>query len=174
MDRKYLGDSFDIVKRFWQEVIYHWAPLYANPRFIPKELRKEFTQLTRIKIWEKGKKYKRYAILNDPDTGIRSPNGKNQSEGVHHIRLATIIDQLSSGGPRCVVTFDQAFRRHRIDAKQQRHSKLRHLHNKGISAFYYVSHAPFLFAFPNKSSLEELKRILIEAGIPSDRIEDNL
>ena len=34
MKRDYLGDSYDAVKRLWQQALSGWAPLYAEPRFI--------------------------------------------------------------------------------------------------------------------------------------------
>jgi hypothetical protein len=48
MKRDYLGDSYDAVKRMWQDMLVNWAPLYAEPRFIPEDLRADFTLLTRM------------------------------------------------------------------------------------------------------------------------------
>jgi hypothetical protein len=50
MNRDYLGDSYDAVKRLWQQVLAGAAPLYAEPRFVPPELRDDFTRLTGIPI----------------------------------------------------------------------------------------------------------------------------
>jgi len=86
--RQYLGDSYDAVKRLWQEILAEWAPLHAEPRFIPEDIRSEFTAFTRIDLLNEHRPMF-YAILNDPDTGIRLPNRLNQSDGRSHITLAS-------------------------------------------------------------------------------------
>ena len=48
MERRFLGDSYDAVKRLWSDLLSGWAPLYAEPRFVPRELRDDFTTFTRI------------------------------------------------------------------------------------------------------------------------------
>ena len=57
-----------------------WAPLYAEPRFLPKDLRGDFTRLTGIPVLT-DQRPPRYSILNDPDTGVRLPGEENQAEG---------------------------------------------------------------------------------------------
>ena len=171
MKRDYLGDSYDAVKRMWQQLLADWAPLYAEPRFLPKDLREDFTRLTGIPILAE-QHPRAYSILNDPDTGIRLPGEANQAEGRTHISIATIINQLRSRGPRCVITFDQSvYRNSDLKCDEQRRVKLRSLYESGIPAFYYVSHAPFLFAFPNVEARKELEDRLIRAGIPAGRFE---
>jgi hypothetical protein len=51
--------------------------------------------------------------------------------------------------------------------------KLRFLSRKGGHGFYYVSHASFLFAFPDAVTLGQLREILRNAGLPDNRIEDH-
>ena len=41
MKRQFLGDSYDAVKRLWHEAFSDWAPLPAEPRFIPEGIRQE-------------------------------------------------------------------------------------------------------------------------------------
>jgi hypothetical protein len=72
MKRDYLGDSYDAVKRLWQQVLAEWATLYAEPQFLPQDLREDFTRLTGIPLLT-GRHPRDYSILNDPDTGIRLP-----------------------------------------------------------------------------------------------------
>ena len=113
-----------------------------------------------------------YSILNDPDTGIRLPNGRNQSQSRKHIALPTIGAQLRLDGARCVITFDQSTDRvgeHKPD--QQRQSKMRYLADNGLFAFYYVSHAPFLFTFSSEEPRQELRQRLSSFGIPGTRLE---
>jgi len=72
MHEKYLGDSYDLVKRFWRENLKRVAPLYAHPRFVPVEIRARYTSLTSIPIFE-SRPRGQFGILLDPHTGIPLP-----------------------------------------------------------------------------------------------------
>jgi hypothetical protein len=173
MKRDYLGDSYDAVKRLWQQALADWAPLYAQQDpFIPGEdLQRDFTRLTCIPMLASGH-MRPYSILNDPDTGIRLPDEENQRESRTHINLEGIIGQLQDEDVRCVITFDQSNYRHRYLTREgQRQRKLAYLINARLFAFYYVSHAPFLFAFRDAEARQQLQARLIEFGIPNDRFE---
>lgn len=171
MKRGYLGDSYDAVKRLWRDLLLKRAPLRAEERFIPEHLREEYTRLTGIPILT-DQRPDVYSILNDPDTGIRRPDQRNHNEGRTHICIESIAQQLTNDAVLCVITYDQSFDR-RLDRRQQRQAKmeaLRHRH-AGFGAFYYVSHAPFLFAFPNEQAEREVRSILVRAGVPDTRFE---
>jgi hypothetical protein len=171
MKRQFLGDSYDAVKRLWQEAFSEWAPLLAEPQFVPEDIRNDFTGLTRIPILNDYRPPV-YSIFNDPDTGIRLPDRKNQREGVTHISLATIEAQLSNSAVRCVLTFDQSHHREPgFTPADQRNAKVLWLRRQGLSAFYYVSHAPFLFAFSNDVYMKAARARLLLLGIPENRIE---
>jgi hypothetical protein len=171
MKRAFLGDSYDAVKRMWQEMLGDWAPLHAAPSFIPEDLQQEFTRLTKIPILS-GKPSTPFAILNDPDTGIRLPGQQNQQERRTHVTIDTIVEQLRHGA-RCVITFDQSDYRHsNLRLGEQHQKKLHLLARKGGHGFYYVSHAPFLFAVPDAITLGQLQEILRDAGLPGNRIKD--
>ena len=171
MKREYLGDSYDAVKRLWQQVLLDWAPLYAEPRFIPKDIQDEFSCLTCIPMLSEAPS-EPYSILNDPDTGIRLPAERNQVESRTHITLRTIRDQLQRPGLRVVITYDQSdYRQSDLTREQQRHAKMRCLAEAGRFPFYYVSHAPFLFAFPEVESEQSLRERLRSFGIPGSRLE---
>ena len=171
MKRDYLGDSYDAVKRLWQQIFADWAPLHAERRFVPEDLHQEFTQLTGIPVLPDTHPAK-FSILNDPDVGIRLPGEENQAERRTHISTATIVRQLRWVGVCCVVTFDQSvYRNSGLKQIEQRRAKLRHLETSGVFAFYYVSHAPFLFAFSRREHLEELLGRLLRAGIPENRFQ---
>jgi hypothetical protein len=167
MKREFFGDSYDAVKRMWREMLADWAPLYAEPRFFDDEqLRQDFTRLTGIPMLTNDRP-EAYSILNDPDTGIRLPCEHNQTEGRTHIAINTIIGQLRTPGVRCAITFDQSdYRNSGQTRKEQREAKMRCLVDERFPCFYYVSHAPFLFAARNSEALDELQRILTGAGIP--------
>jgi len=171
MKRAYLGDSYDAVKRLWQQLLASTAPLFAEPSFIPTELQSDFTQLTGIRMLP-AQPPTAFSILNDPDTGIRLPGEDNQSESRTHISISTIIEQLRQRQPRCIITFDQSDYRHSdLGRDEQRLAKIRSLAEAGASAFYYVSHAPFLFAFPTADALQQAHELLTRGGIPSHRLE---
>ncbi|HUI08131.1 MAG TPA: hypothetical protein VL486_14115 [Verrucomicrobiae bacterium] len=175
MKREFLGDSYDAVKRMWREMLADWAPLYAEPRFFPDEqLRRDFAKLTGIPMLADNRPAT-YSILNDPDTGIRLPSETNQTEGRTHIAIPTIVDQLRMQAVRCVITFDQSnYRNADLGKEEQRRAKMQCLVQKGFHCFYYVSHAPFLFAAPDPDMLDELRKLLISAGIPDrdDRFQN--
>jgi hypothetical protein len=171
MKRDYLGDSYDAVKRLWQEALSEWAPLYAEPGFIQEDLQEEFSRLTGVPMLRDAPSGP-YSILNDPDTGIRLPGEDNQIGGQTHIALPTIQEQLRRHAVRAVITFDQSnYRRSELKLDQQRRAKMRYLAKAGLFAFYYVSHAPFLFAFPDANARQQLRERLLSFGIPNDRFE---
>jgi hypothetical protein len=45
MRSKYLGDSFDIVKRFWADRLAAIAPVFAHPNFVPVGIRPEYEKM---------------------------------------------------------------------------------------------------------------------------------
>lgn len=171
MKRDYLGDSYDCVKRLWQQVLADWAPLYAETRFIPKDLQEEFTRLTGIPMLRCTPSGP-YSILNDPDTGIRLPGENNQAESRAHVALPTICAQLRRSVVCAVITFDQSdYRLGGLKLDGQRQAKVRYLIEAGLFAFYYVSHAPFLFACPDTNTAQQLRQRLLRFGIPDCRIK---
>lgn len=169
MNRTYIGDTYDAVKRMWQQIFEAWAPLYAEPRFVPGDLREDFTRMTLIPVMTAGRRGV-FSLFNDPDTGIRLPGQTNQSEGRTHVTIATILRQLRVKGTRCVITFDQSHYRLRDMPRDEQHRvKMRALYEGGSFSFYYVSHAPFLFAFPIASLMTQARTLLVQAGIPIER-----
>ncbi len=168
MKRDYLGDSYDALKRLWQQTLAAWAPLFAEPRFIESGVRHEFTLLTQIPILDAVSSSSGHSILNDPDTGIRHPDGKNQREGRTHIALPTIAMQLRGLSVKAVVTYDQSLSRVG-DHEGQRRAKLNWLSDRGLFGIYYESHAPFLFACSDAHTLSCLRQRLIAFGLPKSR-----
>jgi len=171
VNREFLGDSYDAVKRLWRDVLAPFAPLYAAVRFIPDELRQQFTLLTRIPMLDEPP-VGRFSILNDPDTGVKLAGKGRNSRAAAHISIQEILEQLKSDRLQCVITFDQSYKRSKEHPhRAQRQAKLHLLQDGGAFAFYYVSHAPFLFAFPDVRTLENVRKLLIDAGVPESRIE---
>jgi hypothetical protein len=50
MQRKHLGDSYDLVKRFWADNLVSFGQLLAHPRFVPNEIRSEYKTLTGVSV----------------------------------------------------------------------------------------------------------------------------
>ncbi len=48
---------------------------------------------------------------------------------------------------------------------------MRYLAEAGLFAFYYVSHAPFLFAFRVVDSCRQVRERMLSFGLPDDRFE---
>ncbi len=136
MNRVYLGDSYDAVKRMWQELLVAWAPLYAEPLFLPDDLRQDFTRLTRIPMLP-DQPPDPYSILNDPDTGIKSPSAQNQKVSRKHVPIQYIVHQLRKGA-QCVITFDQSvYRTSKLNRDKQLKEKMRQLNENDFYSFYY-------------------------------------
>ncbi len=171
MKHDFLGDSYDAVKRLWCDALSSSAPLYADERFIPVAIQKEFTLLTGIQMLKELPNIP-FSILNDPDTGIRLPKEANQRVSRTHTSIDDIAGQLDRTGATCSVTFDQSDYRHGgIERAEQRRMKMRALRELGISSFYYVSHAPFLFALHPSKRAADIKELLVVVGVPSRRLE---
>ncbi|WP_156385418.1 hypothetical protein [Ramlibacter sp. Leaf400] len=171
MKRAYLGDSYDAVKRLWSATFAEWAPLYAESGFVPKELHSDYERLTRIPLL-RDRRPEAYAILNDPDTGVYHPARVSQRVTRSHASLDLICMQLADPSVRCVVTFDQStLRSPGTPALNQRAAKLAWLKESGLFAFYYASHAPFLFAFGSEHALAQTRRRLEKQGIPGTRFQ---
>jgi hypothetical protein len=147
------------------------SAICTDPRFIPANLREEYSALTGIEMLPTPLP-ERFSIINDPDTGIRLPGEANQREGRTHIAINAIISQLEDLRPKCIITFDQSDYRHSGQTlEQQRGTKLGELRTRLRYGFYYVSHAPFLFTFSNQSDMQYVQTLIVEAGIPAHRIQ---
>lgn len=173
MQKKYLGDSYDAVKRLWASLLADVAPLYADPEFIPEDFRKEYSTLTMIEMLSPLPEGC-YSILNDPDTGIRLPGENNQAESRTHVNICRIKEQSERKNVFCVITYDQSDYRHSpLNLIDQHRKKLQELARKGLGCFYYESHAPFLFSFTPRDNPRSPRDLLIEGGIPEERILDS-
>ncbi len=73
MRELYLGDSYDLIKRFWSESLRSIAPLYAHPRFVPSGIRTQYAQVTGISVFD-APPLGPFGILLDPPTGIPLPS----------------------------------------------------------------------------------------------------
>jgi len=192
MREKYLGDSFDIVKRFWREQLACVAPLYAHSRFLPNTLWGRFTQLTTIPVLNlrpPRKPPKRaskraepapalepasalppqpFGLFLDPHTGIPLPTESEKKVSISHAPLPFIVQEGTRLKPHYMICFDQSVdrRKNAPKAHEQREAKREYLRDQGIASFYYVSHAPFLFLAEDVEILRAIRDRLIALGIP--------
>jgi hypothetical protein len=171
MLEKHLGDSYDLVKRVWAENLGSIAPMYAHPRFIPARIREKFIAVTLIPILDLAAcPQQPYGLFLDPHTGI--PLEAAAKTTISHASLAFIIEVKKSLAPAYMICFDQScHRKHELDVSEQRAQKRSFLQKHGISSFYYVSHAPFLFMASKAATLADLRQRLLEVGIPQERFQ---
>src|SRR5438067_1265963 len=104
MHRGFLGDSYDLVKRFWAESLRSIAPLYTHPDFVPEDLRGRFTKVTRIPIFNPSSVLQcRLGLLLDPDTGIPLPDSKRGNKTMKHAPLEWIAETFKKQCPEYLI-----------------------------------------------------------------------
>jgi hypothetical protein len=169
----YLGDSYDVVKRFWSESLRLIAPLVAHSTFVPQALRVEYTALTSIPILYSRPNHP-FGVLFDPDIGIPLPDKFMEGATVSYAPLLFIVRTNAELHPDYMICFDQSHhRRHKLSKEGQREAKREFLREKGILSFCYVSHAPFLFMSQSAETLAAIGDRLMSLGVPGCRFEPN-
>jgi hypothetical protein len=167
MHREYLGDSYDLVKRFLSQALEPVGTLHAHPEFVPEDIRKEYLNLTGIPILGDESPEGPFGVLLDPDTGFTL--GRKTPK---HATLKSILDLNQKNHPNYVICFDQSHhRKNELDRDGQRETKMRILWESGLSSFYYKSHAPFLFTSQEEETLSHVVDSLVSAGIPKCRLQ---
>ena len=168
MHEQYLGDSFDILKRFWVDLLSPIAPMLAHSRFVPNDLRPRFTHLTGAEIYDGSNAMtSAYSLLLDPHTGIPLPDAVNQKLRVSHAPIDFIGSLFGDPNLSFISCYDQARKRQAgLSLLDQLNAKRTQLLTHDIHSFYYVSHAPFLFASPCSVTLNRVRHRLMDAGIP--------
>jgi hypothetical protein len=165
MNARYLGDSYDLVKRFFcQELRALGYHVTADPMFTGAwdEERLQFFRLIGVDpAGNAAVRAGRTALFLDPDTGVNHKGGKQH---VSFDRLA-----LEATRYTVVFSFDQSFSRQASPLELMR-GKLSALKKRGCHALYYDSHARFLFAASREETLVELERHLVALGLPTSRL----
>jgi len=171
MEDSYLGDSYDLVKRFWSENLRAIGPLFASSEFVPEGIRDSYSRLTGIPILE-GVPASTFGLLLDPNTGVPLPGNQIVGATRDHASLPYIVKVLNDLGPIYLICFDQSYHRvHELSRKDQRESKMQFLAEQKMVSFYYVSHAPFLFVARSADVLARIRDTLVSRGIPENRFE---
>ena len=190
MKNDWNGDSFDLVKRFWQQILLPIAKLYAHPRFFRRAYlegddRQKYESLTKITI--EGSPSQPFAWLLDPDTGIcdigtpvnnKVSNTKTKANA-EYTTLAFVADLFQQGQekPQFVTVFDQSMPRVKgYTPLDYRIKKMAAFKKSEIGShlfyFYYISHAPFLFCSDNDKTLKVVKKTILDSGIPTFRVTE--
>ncbi len=170
MREKYLGDSFDIVKRFWVELLNPIADVYLDPRFVPLDLHAALSCFTGARIWNEAEDvHRKFSLLLDPHTGIPLPDARDQRVRKSHAPIQDIARLFDNRKLSFLMCYDQSVKRQagfprvaQLDAKRDA------LLSLGIHSFYYVSHAPFLFASRSATTLRKIRKRMVKTGIPAE------
>lgn len=165
MNPKYLGDSYDLVKRFFcRELASLGYSVSVDPMFTGDwgELERQFHALIGVDpASRQGMNSSRRALLLDPDTGI------NDRGGQFHVSYSRIAQEVARF--ELVFSFDQAFSRQEESSAAMRR-KLASLRSLGVLGMYYNSHARFLFAAKELGPLAQLRHHLYGLGLPAERL----
>ena len=98
--------------------------------------------------------------------------GPNQVASASHAPIAFIDAEALRLGASYVVCSDQSHKREKgLSAPDQRATKRAGLKDRGWFSFYYVSHAPFVFASRLSETLQRIQELLLDSGIPATRFE---
>ncbi len=169
MRQQYFGDSYDIVKRFFcSELHAVGLKVYARPMFPdPQEAwTADFYKLVGAQPEPDVQVRDMHAaLLVDPDTGVKVGDFAGRAKGTRHITTGQVAKAEKTYGVVCV--FDQSFSRggDRLELMRAKLSKV-----GSAAAFYYASHATFLFAGGNADALKALRTRLATNGVPESRI----
>jgi hypothetical protein len=110
----FLGDSYDLVKRFWCESLKSIAPLYAHPRFVASGIRPQYTAVTSIAILDSRPDSRPdgpFGLLFDPDTGIPLPTESPGLTNASHVSLPFMVQTDDELHPQYMICFDQSYHR---------------------------------------------------------------
>jgi hypothetical protein len=165
MNPKWIGDSYDIVKRFFVKALKDLGySVYIDPMFTGDvtEIREQFLEFIGAQIkQDKPPIAGQTAILVDPDTGI------SKKRTARHITIKDLVDLMDTYS--IAFAFDQSFS-YSKDDREQMVAKLKPMHELGAVGFYYDSHAKFAFGSKSAKAIESLKDHLKDKGLPASRI----
>lgn len=168
MRPEFLGDSYDIVKRFFCETLRSLGyTVYIDPLFTGDWSGQErtFYRFLGVEPYAGVKPASRVtALFLDPDTGV------NEKGSSSHVSYERLVDEAKSHA--VVFAFDQAFSR-AGEAGPKLQAKLQKLSELGCAALYYASHAHFLFVSREREGLTQLRGELLARGLPASRLIAN-
>ena len=168
MNPAWFGDSYDIVKRFFVDVLKRTGySVTVDPMFTGtwQQIEEPFHRFIGAEQLSDAEWLRsRTVLLLDPDTGV----GANATR--RHVTLGRIVEELERF--EIVFSFDQSFSRGQ-SAEEKMSEKLDGLRKKGAYGFYYNSHAKFLFAARQPNELAPVKDAFVATGLPEARFWDH-
>ncbi len=168
MNPRYLGDSFDIVKRFFCKTIKGLGyDVFIDPMLTGKWEGEELTfyrflGVRHVREWSSGKRSS--ALFVDPDTGV------NEQGDRKHVSFDRLASELETHA--LVFAFDESFS-HGADAGKVIRGKLDAMSVRGCHGLYYNSHARFLFVAQEAARLVLLRRRLHKLGMPAPKLVED-
>jgi hypothetical protein len=165
MRAEFLGDSYDIVKRFFCEALRSQGfTVYVDPMLTGAWSGQEesFFRFLGVQRCPSGERFQGMtALFLDPDTGV------NEKGGPAHVSYARLAQEAENH--TLVFSFDQAFSR-AGESGPKLQVKLGALAARGCAALYYASHAHFLFVCREHGPLQRLRTHLVGLGLPESRL----
>jgi hypothetical protein len=165
MNPMFVGDSYDIVKRFFIAELRTLGYSVKLDALFTGDWKPEETQtfLTLISMNMPIVTTNRSALFLDPDTGVR------EKRGPKHITFDRIAEETRDY--EIVVAFDQSFSHGCIHAEAIA-DKIKQMTTRNCHSMFYDSHARFLFASRKATSIRELRQHLISLGLPRTRLHE--
>jgi hypothetical protein len=170
MNPQFLGDSYDLVKRFFILELQSLGYIVEiDPMFTGSWKSGEEDAFCRLlglhsTIQPEATKKLQRSLFLDPDTGL------NERGGMRHASLEQVAREVQKH--ELVFAFDQSFSR-QTSPLDEMNNKMKLLAEHDVNSFYYDSHARFLFASKRKLPLRELMNHLVKLGVPRSRIITN-
>ena len=164
MHPNYLGESYDIVKRFFCEALRHLGyTVYIDPMFTGDWSGQEtvfFRFLGVEPCASTPTPSTSTALFLDPETGV------NKKGSRRHVSYERVVSEAQKH--KIVFAFDQGFSRGTAPEPQIQ-EKLGTIAALGRWAIYYDSHARFLFVSRECAELQRLRSELAFHGLPISR-----
>jgi hypothetical protein len=164
MNPTFLGDLYDLVKRFFilelQSLGYAVA---IDPMFTGDWAGQEDNFHRLLGLGNPANSElapSRRSLFIDPDTGL------NERGGRRHVSFHRIEHEVQSY--ELVFAFDQSFSR-RASPIEVMKRKMSTLSKSGVRTMYYDSHARFLFASSREEVLREVMNHVVLVGMPRSR-----
>lgn len=181
----YFGDTYDLAKRFLMQCLAPKGPWGIVPMFTDDWSDAQIAEYERLLGGTvlntnciKGTRNRHQAttagdwnghVFIDPDTGVPLPDSDERSTS--HLLLDEIVREAMERPEHIILVFDQSYAnaklRNKVEPMKQ---KLAHLEGKGIECFGYLGQASFLILSCDSDALEQAKRNLLDAGVPSNRL----
>jgi hypothetical protein len=184
MRMKFLGDSFDIVKRSLLGSLAFCGPWSAHPMFteevseedsiayqkllgVPLLFRDMLSPTTDRELYFRSAIVAKTHVFLDPDTGVSVVNRRGR-DAPAYLFVSEILAIARAWPERLTLVFDQSVPRGN-EANHLR-SKLAVLKEQGLTGGAYVSHACFLLVGCNSKVVDEATAMLIQqSGLPERR-----